>query len=205
MVDDMTPQYPMGMPGEPEVAQDPSGPEGKKGFFATTKGRIVLIVGASVLLLGIAGAVAAYFLVFITQEALEEVIVQMNTPAASQSSEDSDEMTPVEPDPLGPNAVFTFRDIFDPLIKPESAETSGSVGSTSTPDVSQGTLYLSDVYVEDGEPVAILLWNGEEYQLREGESISGTPWQVQTIYSDSVVMLYGDVEITLSLGQGITK
>ena len=51
----------------------------------------------------------------------------------------------------------------------------------------------------------MLSWNGQTYTLAEGESIPNTPWQVLEINSSTVVMLYGDARITLSVGVGISK
>ncbi len=59
----------------------------------------------------------------------------------------------------------------------------------------------------DGEPVAELVWNGQTYTLSEGESIPNSPWKVLSIdtTNGTVVMLYGDSRVTLTVGQGISK
>jgi len=51
----------------------------------------------------------------------------------------------------------------------------------------------------------VLLLNDQTYTLAAGEVISGTPWQVLSVSSTSVTMLYGDTQVTLTVGQGITK
>ena len=103
------------------------------------------------------------------------------------------------------SATFTFRNVFAPSIKPPvpAAEetTSTATGSTDSPD----TLYLTDIVSTDSGRNAVFVWNGTTYTLPEGGTIPGTPWKVVSIGTDSVVMLYGDSQVTLTLGQGISK
>ena len=75
-------------------------------------------------------------------------------------------------------------------------------GGTSVP---ANTLLLEDVSEVDGEPVATFTWNGQEYTVGEGDQLGDSPWQVVDISGDTVVMLYGDNRVTLTVGQGITK
>ncbi|MHB1137196.1 MAG: hypothetical protein ACYC1X_10460, partial [Coriobacteriia bacterium] len=69
----------------------------------------------------------------------------------------------------------------------------------------QGVLYLDGVETVDGVMKAVLRYNGQTYTLGPGEGIPGTPWEVFSVSSTSVTMLYGDVRVTLAVGQGISK
>ena len=42
-------------------------------------------------------------------------------------------------------------------------------------------------------------------QLSKGDTLLDTPWKVVDIGDDSVEMLYGDTEVTLTVGQGLSK
>jgi|GEM_PF-5426330 len=76
----------------------------------------------------------------------------------------------------------------------------------NTKSIPANTLILQNIGgTTDGKPVAILLWNGETYEVAEGETLAGTPWRIVKIHGPSVDMLYGDALVTISVGQGITK
>lgn len=110
--------------------------------------------------------------------------------------------------------VFTFRDIFKPLLsKPASATAStaatlsttssatAAASGTSTP----GTLYLTDISSENGAYKGTFVLNGKTYTLGNGQRVGTSPWQVVSVSSASAVMLYGDTRVTVTVGQGITK
>lgn len=204
MVDQMTPPEP-GQPVEPTIEI----PE-KKGFLSTGAGKAVAIVLAVLLFLGIAGAVAVFAFGFwvsnkaedALSDAVKEVSSQVTTVAAG--SEVATDGPAVEPAAIAPEDIFTFRDIFDPLVKP-AVEESSSTEASSTTDTEPDVLYLEDIVSEDGAAVAVLLLNGSEHRLKVGGTIENTPWQVLSIGSSSVVMLYGDSQVTLSIGQGTSK
>lgn len=167
-----------------------------------------VIVAAVVIFLLVAAAAAAAVYVFVlgTSDDLAPVITPGTTeeaPAPAAAVGDQSEPAPV---PL--KRVFTFRDVFEPLIKPAPTPptVTGTVTdeTTGTAAVSDGTLTLLDVVAVDGEPAAVLGLNGETYTLKAGEAISGTPWQVLSIDGQTVVLLFGDVQVTLSVGQGVT-
>jgi type IV pilus biogenesis protein PilP len=105
--------------------------------------------------------------------------------------------------------VFTFRDIFVPLIKEPPTTTAGATTPTSTPDTvtptTQNTLYLDGVVTQNGVLMAQLRYNGASYTLAAGGTIPGSPWQVLRVSSTSVTMLYGDIQVTLAVGEGVTK
>lgn len=174
------------------------------------RGRPVVVIVAAAVFLLIAAAAAAAVYVFVLGTPLDGGTPvapgpTVQAPVAAQSASEAEEPAPV---PL--KRVFTFRDIFEPLIEPApeassgSGTVNGSTTTTSTATANDGTLTLQNVVAVDGEPAAVLLLDGQTYTLKAGESISGTPWSVLSISGQTVVMLYGDVQVTLSVGQGVT-
>jgi hypothetical protein len=121
--------------------------------------------------------------------------------------------------------VYTFRDPFKPLLEapptptPSSSTTStssgGSSSSATTASASggssggsqeaSGTLTLESISTEGGVKMAKFTLDGVTYTVSAGEQLGTTPWKVVEIGSDSVVMLYGDERITLTVGQGVAK
>jgi type IV pilus biogenesis protein PilP len=172
---------------------------------------VVIVAAAVFLIVAAASAAAVYVFVLGAPEGDSSPVAPApveQAPVATQSAEEA-----VEPAPVPLKRVFTFRDIFDPLIEPIPAPT-GNSGTTTTSTVtgsttttataSADTLTLQNVVSVDGEPAAVLLLNGQTYTLKAGESIAGTPWKVLSIDGQTVVMLYGDARVTLSVGQGVT-
>lgn len=200
----MTPQD----PGQPisEIAEEQGA---KKGFFATPTGRIVTIVVAVLVFLGIASAVALFAFGFFVKNQAEDMLTDVVKQASSQvttgvaGSETATGGPAIEPAAIAPQDIFTFRDIFDPLIKPPVEESATETSTITDPE--GDTLYLEDITSEDGAAVAVMLYNGTEYRLKVGGTIPDTPWQVLSIGDTSVVMLYGDSQVTLSIGQGTSK
>lgn len=201
MVDNLTPQ------DQGAAMPDASGQVGKQGFFSTTAGRIVIIVGAVMAFLTIAGIVAAVVAVFWLRGVAEDAMVDISNQIESQTSSAStstagSESPASEPDEMPLDSIFTFRDIFDPLVKPAPAT---EPTETAVFEGAADTLYLLDIIVEDGVTKAILWYNGTEYTAAEGEILGATAWQVLDIGTSSAVMLFGDTQITLSVGQGLTE
>jgi type IV pilus biogenesis protein PilP len=174
------------------------------------RGKPGVVIVAAVLFLLVAASVAGAVYVFILGGPSDETPIL--TPGTTQETPApaAAEAAPTEPPPVPLKRVFTFRDVFAPLIKPApeptpaSAPVTGSTTTTTTAPVNDGTLTLRDVVSVDGEPAAVLALDGQIYTLKAGESISGTPWKVLSISGQTVVMLFGDVQVTLSVGQGVT-
>jgi type IV pilus biogenesis protein PilP len=207
MADNLTPFDTSGAPAAPKP--------GIRGFLNSKAGKIIVGVAAVVVVVGVLGIIGASFL-------------GSDTPPDAATSAGSTSggaavtkpVTPVSevkvPDDVEFDDVFTYRDVFVPtvvLVSTTSTSTSTSNSSTTNTNTSttsqtstpENTLVLEDIATENGEPVAVLSWNGETYTLAEGESIPNTPWEVLEINSSTVVMLYGDARITLSVGVGISK
>lgn len=178
-------------------------------------GTIVLALGALAI---IGGIIAALVLFVFTDKPADIEVRTPQTPAASGSTAASSTAAPQVAagsavKVVTNDQVFTFRDVFEPLLKPIKKSATGGGGTpsggTTTPvdtnDYSAGTLYLIDIVTEDGVTKAVMVWNQSEITLTEGQSISGTPWKVLDIGANSVIMLYGDQQVTLTVGQGISK
>jgi hypothetical protein len=189
-------------------------PGGLKGFLQTSTGRLV---GGGVAFIVVLGALSAIAFVFFLQPGdggLDPLVTPAGgVEAPTTTSAEEDDVTARSTKPL--SSTFVFRDVFEPTVKPtvESTGTpSSSTDATSQGDTPGGTasvpadtLYLESISTVDGIPVANLVWNGKTYQAAEGDQLEGTPWQVLEISGTTVVMLYGDSRVTLTVGQGISK
>ena len=214
MVDGLTPDDAMNAPLDPTIEDGAGLDEGKKGLFSSPLAKILGIVAAIIVVLGILGVIAVIaFTFFFASDVQDELQNQLDSAAATETaSAEGTESVPVEPEPVAYSEIFTFRDIFDPLvIAPITCETSGSAETSSategklTADVSSGTLYLEAIAIEDGASTAVVLYDGTEYRLTEGTGVPGTPWMVLSVNESSVVMLYGDQQVILSVGQGTSR
>lgn len=186
----------------------------KKGFLATPTGKVVaIIVGLGILGI-IAGIAVAIVLYVFGNQAVDTTTTQNKQPAKSSAATTATVEPKTPADEVKNKDVFTFRDVFEPLVKKaaSSADASGTVSpsaetSDSLTPMENGVLYLQNILdYGDGTTKGLFYYNGVEYQLGPGEGIPGTPWEVLRISSSGVVtMLYGDVQVTLAIGQGIRK
>lgn len=207
MTDEITTSAPV------EGAAPAAASQTKPQFFSTPLGKVVMILGA-VSVLAIIAAIVIFVVMFVLFPATPEVeirVPQGQQPAAGGTEASG---TPVAAQPAARvtnDEVFTFRDIFKPLLTAldEGEGTpSPSEDSTSTTDTTEyaaNTLYLLSVSTIGDAPEARMVWDQEEYTLSEGESIPNSPWEVLEIRDDSVVMLFGDQQVILTVGQGIQK
>jgi hypothetical protein len=194
--------------------QLPSADGGQKPpFLATSTGRIVIIIAALVVVAIIAVAVWLFVMnagFFSQGGAVVQPSVTVGDVASKSASETG---APIVDPPSKPlESSFTFRNVFAPTVK-RPTEATLTVGSTDASSSSSGgtvnvpddTLFLESIQTSNGVKTATLIWNDERYTLAEGDTLSGTPWQVLEINDASVVMLYGDTEVTLTVGQGLSK
>jgi len=181
-------------------------------------GTILLALGALAI---IGGIIAALVLFVFTDKPADIQVRTPQTPATSGSTAASSTAAPQvasgsQVKVVTNDQVFTFRDVFEPLLKPVNKPASGTTSGGGTPsggttatvdtnDYSANTLYLLSIANENGVMRAVMVWNRAEIRLSEGESISGTPWKVLDIAANSVIMLYGDQQVPLTVGQGISK
>jgi hypothetical protein len=181
--------------------------KGNAGFLATTTGKVVVGAIALLVLLVIAGAIVAMIAFGGAEAWLKSgrVVVTTTSTTAVVSTAATTTVPVTEPSTKPLTDSFTFRNVFAPSIKPPvppAAETSASAGSsTSSPD----TLYLIDIVATDAGREGVFVWNGVTYTEGAGSVIDSSPWKVLEVGTDSVLLLFGDTQVTLTLGQGISK
>ena len=193
--------------------------EKRANLLTSTVGKVIIGVVALVLVLVVIG-VALWFFMFATpaDQAAQVTNRAVNPAGATATSATADPAgaTPItDPQEKPLESTFTFRNVFAPTLKrptPESviesitAPATSTSGSSSTDvKVPADTLYLVSIQTVDGAKTASFIWNGATYSLGEGDTLSGTPWKVVEIGDSSVVMLYGDTQVSLSTGQGLSK
>ena len=213
----MSDDYSTSQPGAspPSVEMPPK----KPGLLSSTGGKIVAIfigLGAIAALVGIIALIFLYVLGPSDADRFEvvEQTPQSATPGTGAPGDSATSTAPVaaaaaQPAAPVPNKdVFTFRDIFEPLLKAPSEEepaTDGeAVPDTETP-MGEDVLYVTDIVTADEELQVVCTLNGTTYTLSEGESIPNTPWKLHRVTATQATFLYGDVLVYLSVGQGITK
>ena len=177
----------------------------RPGMLSTASGKVLAIVMGLAALGLVVGVVAAFVLdSFEADPGGPEVRIPEQSAGVTEEPEPA---ASEAPSGEASNAeVFTFRDIFEPLLKPlPTPVSSTSTDTTDTPTVSAGALYLDDIVTEDGVLKAVLVYGSTTYTLGSGEVIPGTPWKVLWVTSGSVTMLYGDVQVELVVGQGVVK
>jgi hypothetical protein len=196
--------------------QLPSADGGQKPpFLATSTGRII-VIGAALVVVAIIAVAVWLFVMNSGFFAQSGTVSQQTLPVGGIASKSTSETgAPIVDPPSKPlESSFTFRNVFAPTVKRpteatlttgSSTETSSSSSSGDTVDVPDDTLFLESIQTTNGDKTATLIWNDQKYTVGEGDTISGTPWQVLEINDESVVMLYGDTEVTLTVGQGLSK
>lgn len=179
------------------------------GFMSTRTGKYVVGGIALVLVLGAIGAAVAFF---VLGGALDGAVDNTAVPPVSSTPQGSSAATatPVDPEQASLASSFTFRNVFAPTVKrtyeTTAATSGGSSGTSDTAgNVPADTLFLQSIITEDGVQKAVFTWNGQTYTVAEGEQVGSSPWKVIQINTDTVLMLYGDSQVTLSVGQGVTK
>jgi hypothetical protein len=171
---------------------------GVKAFFATTAGRVLLIVLAVGALLVVCGIVAVIALgalgLNMFQQAVEQVPV--SAPASGNAGAVATTMPVAPAVPAAENAeVFSPRDPFTAIIIPVEPSAVGSDDAN--------TLTLIEIVTDNSVRKAVLTLGATTYVQAAGERLGGTPWQVVSIGNASAVMLYGDTQMTLTVGQGV--
>lgn len=213
MVDNMNIDPASPMPGE-GVPAAPKG--GIAGFLATTVGKLAL---GGILLLLILGAAAIIFVTFLSGSDTPDLIVPAGQqPVATSTPAASEEESPTQRPTKALTESFTFRNIFAPTVSPPTVAApgsdSGSTGTSTTPGTPdaataptapENTLLLWKIETVDGALQGSFVWNGAVYTAGEGERLGETPWRVLELSGTSAVMQFGDIRVTLTVGQGITK
>ena len=198
-------------PVQPDVAPDgapEAAPTSKRGFFSTSTGKLVLAGIAGLVVLGLLAVVVAVFLSSQMQNSNKTVTVVAVTgsgggSAATTGTGGTGATVPAaEPQQRPLSSSFTFRNIFAPTVKPPQVAASSEVASATVP---ADTLFLQSIATADGVNTATLIWNGTTYSAVAGDALGTTPWKVVAVNSDSVLMLYGDTQVTLMTGELLSK
>ncbi|MDR3685415.1 MAG: hypothetical protein P4L93_00415 [Coriobacteriia bacterium] len=211
---------------DPQQPTVPVTEEKPVGFLASTLGKVVIAAVALVVVIAVIGTLVwMAFFNTPSSQAPGKAVTRMVTPATSASATgsaaaaDSDPITDPPEKPL--ESTFTFRNVFAPTVKKPTADsviasitapvvtstTSGSSSSAASllAKADKNTLYLVSIQTVDSQKTATFIWNGTLYSLQAGGTIADTPWKVVSIGDSSVVMLYGDTQVTLTTGQGLSK
>lgn len=185
------------------VTSPESGPSSKaggiQGFFSTTVGRIVLIGGAVAILLVILGVVAVILLGGFVGQQLSEAPSGSVTTTQAAGSTSASATVPAVP-AVTDGDVFSPRNPFEPVVVPASATATEGTGVVTG---DENTLTLIEIIEENGVRKAVLQLGATTYTLAAGEQLGSTPWQVVSVGTTSVTVLYGDSQIVLTVGQGI--
>lgn len=193
-----------------------------------TRNRSKYALGGALLLVVVIAAVAFFTALGELGSAdTGQVAVASTPPAKAVAPASAPQPVPTAPEEVALNEVFTFRDIFEPLVQPTASSGAGAGGSTaagtwgasesstvppgaseadgSGSGASENSLLLQDIAVEDGQPTAILVFNGQTYNAQQGDQIGDSAWQLLYVEDNSAVMLYGESQVVLSEGQEIAK
>ena len=183
---------------EGEVAPAPAAPTIKRGTIS----RNALLVVAGLILAAVTVGLIAYALSLATPAApVATVVVPVTTPGTGTGS-----TTPTAP--LPPVPSIDNRDVFTPrnpfiVIPPITiavppTDTSGTNKTTDTANA--GTLTLTDIVTVDGVRKAVVKLNGVTYTLAAGQDVGTSNWSIVEVNATNVVALYGDEQVTISLG-----
>jgi hypothetical protein len=193
---------------DPEGSPRPFTTPADGGFFASTAGRVLLVGGGVIILLGIVGAVVFFvlgssLLGVSSGASAASAPTAVATPASPVGSAASSSSVGAPAIPTIANRdVFTPRSPFVPIVP---AVTVTAAEASATQATNDNTVILTDIVINNGVRNAVFLTQGVTYTLAVGGTIGSTPWKVISIGTSSVVMQFGDTRVTFSLGQGITK
>lgn len=200
-----------------------------KEFLQSARGRQVIIAslaGALFLIL-----LVVVFLIYSKGTKPSQQATATKTTTSSATSQvttetPSDGEAPIEDDFSESYEVYEIRDPFKPLsVSTTAASTtstasatgaaaSSSTTSTASPGGSESTstvsstsqpLALENIFTRDGVLLAQIKYGSNVYELKSGDRVGDSPFQLTQIGSDSVTLLYGDDQIVLRKGEEIYK
>ena len=201
-----------------------SEPRAKEGFLTTSTGKAVAGGVALLVLIGIVGVV--FFILALT--GTKGASKSGNETSSSTMANSSvgavapvDAATVAVPAESPLQSTFTFRNVFVPTVKPtivatESttpaatpAETVPSTDVTSpTVEPVVTTLTLNEIVLVGDAYKGVFTWNGATYTAGNGETIGSSPWKVIEVSVPELgtaLMLYGDAQQTIAVGESISK
>ena len=184
-------------------------------FLSTTAGKAVLIAGAVVVLIIIAAAVGWFVIGPSSLGGSTGTPGQptgvVTNPApnapATPSAPASSTVATVPVAPITSRDVFTPRNPFTVITAATTAASSaGSGTNTDASALDPNEVYLTGIVTVNGVRKAVIAYGGSTYTLAAGEVIPTTSdWKVEKVLTNSVVVLFGDVSVTLTPGQGTSK
>jgi hypothetical protein len=184
-------------------------------FLSTTAGKAVLIAGAVVVLIIIAAAVGWFVIGPSSLGGSTGTPGQptgvVTNPApnapATPSAPASSTVATVPVAPITSRDVFTPRNPFTVITVATTAASSADSGTnTDASALDPNEVYLTDIVTVNGVRKAVIAYGGSTYTLAAGEVIPTTSdWKVEKVLANSVVVLFGDVSVTLTPGQGTSK
>ena len=183
-------------------------------FLSTTPGRVVLI-GAAVLVLLVIAGVVGYFVLGPasmgtgTPGAPTVVVPTTGTPAApaAPAVPTSSTVATLPVADITSRDVFTPRNPFTPLSADKIvAETASSDGTSTTTTRDPDDVILTRITTVGGVRKAVIAHGGTTQTLGVGDAITGHPtWKITAVNASSVVVLFDDVSVTLTVGESTTK
>jgi len=184
-------------------------------FFKTKKGRLIATV-IGILCIFLVFLLVLFFLLK-GQEPTDEGVVVTKSTTESQAvgekteEEVAEESSKAEEDETDSFEVYEYKDPFDPLVSKSPISTTTSTAGTSTttsetePSTGVLVLALEDTYTEDGVKYASIRYGSTVYKVTEGDRIDDSPYQLISIGEESVILLYGEDQLEVRLGQEIIK
>jgi hypothetical protein len=162
--------------------------------------RNALLIVAGVILLAVTVGLVAYAMTLATPAAPPTtVVVPGNTPSGGTPSKPTT-VPPLPVASIDDRDVFTPRNPFTPInpIVIAVPDTDDSDDTSDTADT--GTLTLTDIVTVGGVLHAVVKLNGTSYTLAAGEAVGTSSWSIVEVNSTNIVALYGDEQVTISLG-----
>jgi cytoskeletal protein RodZ len=193
-----------------------------KEFIKTPLGKVALTGFILLIVLFIAALLLGAFLIFSNLKSAPQEVpkapveVKKSTEGAKVTIKESTEETET-PKSSGESSaayeIYEYKDPFEPLIK-ETTSTTTTVTTPSeeeiaTPSEEEETgpqvLEVQDIFTENGVKYASIKYGTTVYKVKEGERVDESPYEVLTIGTDSVVLLYGDNRVEVKVGESILK
>ncbi|MDI6891866.1 MAG: hypothetical protein QMD08_02555 [Actinomycetota bacterium] len=171
-----------------------------KEFLETPKGKRVTLIVVATLVVFVLGMGFLFFFLLGKAPQVPERAVQ--PPLKAEETAPAEAVETTAPAPAEGYEIYEYKDPFKPLI---TAPTTETIAEPTTPTAGPVPLALDDIFVEDGVTYASIRYGDAVYKVTEGDRVDESPYQVLSIGTDSVVLLYGDDRITLRLGEEILK
>jgi hypothetical protein len=197
---------------EGTVAPLPAPPLIKPGM---ARRNVLLIVAGVIVLVALVGFV--YFAIQTANNVATPgtsggvpVAVTPGTPGAPGTTPSTTSTANLAPVPDVTNRdIFTPRNPFAPIkpvsIAPVVKETASSSDTTTHTANNSDTLTLEDIVTENGVRKAVVTLNGTTYTLAAGETVGSSNWSIVEVNTSDIVARFGDITITLLIGQGSTQ